>query len=110
LYYTQNTPLPRYGGEKPGEIYYFSTLTINLFEIIDLSRTPNKVNCYAYREFTAKKVSTNFASFLVQDLFDKFLLRKGNPDKKPTISIDNCGVMEWVLHSVISILLFSVLL
>jgi hypothetical protein len=45
--YAQNMLLPHYGGEQPGEIYYFSALTINLFGIFDLSRMPNKLNCYA---------------------------------------------------------------
>jgi hypothetical protein len=37
-------PLPHYGGENPGEIYYFSPLTINFFGIVDLSITSNKLN------------------------------------------------------------------
>jgi hypothetical protein len=89
--YAQNMPLPHYGGEQPGEIFYFSALTINLFGIVDLSRTPNKLNCYAYREFTEKKGSNNVASLLMQDLHDKFWLRKGSPGKSLTIVIDNCG-------------------
>jgi hypothetical protein len=89
--YVQNMPLPHYGGEQPWDIYYFSPLTINLFGIVDLSITPNKLNCYAYREFTAKKGSNNVASLLMQDLFDKFWLRKGKPGKKLTVAMDNCG-------------------
>jgi hypothetical protein len=46
--YAQNLPLPHYGGERPGEIYYFSALTIKLFGIVDLSLSPNKLKCYAY--------------------------------------------------------------
>jgi hypothetical protein len=88
--YAQNTRLPHCGGEQPGEIYYFSPLTINLFGIFDLSFTPNKLNCYAYREFTAKKGSNNVASLLMQDLFDKLWLRKGKPGKKLTVVMDNC--------------------
>jgi hypothetical protein len=53
--YTQNINSPHYGGEHPGEIYYLSARTINLFGIVDLSVTPNKLNCYAYRESTGKK-------------------------------------------------------
>jgi hypothetical protein len=89
--YAQNMPLPHYGGEQPGEIYYFSPLTINLFGIVDLSLSPNKLNCYAYREFTAKKGSNNVASLLMRDLYDRFWLRKGDPGKKLTIAMDNCG-------------------
>jgi hypothetical protein len=41
--FDQNLPLQYYGGEKPGEIYYLSALTINFFGIIDLSVAPNKL-------------------------------------------------------------------
>jgi hypothetical protein len=87
--YAQNLPLPHYGGEQPGEIYYFSDVTINLFGIVDLSLEPNKLTCYAYHEFTAKKGSNNVASLLMKDLFDKFWIRKGTPGKKLTIAM--CG-------------------
>jgi hypothetical protein len=89
--YAQNMLLPYYGGEQPGEVYYFFALTINLFGIVDLSRTPNKFNCYAYREFTGKKGSNNVTSLLMQDLHDKFWLWKGSPGKSLTIVMDNCG-------------------
>jgi hypothetical protein len=58
---------------------------------VDLSITLNKLNCYAYREFTAKKGSNNVASLLIQDLFENFWLRKGKPGKKLTVTINNCG-------------------
>jgi hypothetical protein len=77
--YAHNMPLPHDGGEQPGEIYYFSPLTINLFGIVDLSITPNKLNFYAYPEFTAKKGCNNVASLLMQAIFDKFWLWKGKP-------------------------------
>jgi hypothetical protein len=74
--YAQNMPMPHSGGEQPGEIYCFSALAINLFGIVDLSRTPNKLNCYWYIEFTVKKGSNNVACLIMQDLHDKFWLRK----------------------------------
>jgi hypothetical protein len=89
--FLQNMPLPHDIGEQPGEIYFFSALTINLFGIVDISHTPKKINCYGYREVTGKKGSNNVASFIIQDLHDKFSLCKGNPGKSLTITIDNCG-------------------
>jgi hypothetical protein len=89
--YAQNLPLPHCGGEQPGEIYYFSAVTTNLFGIVDLSLAPSKLTCYAYRKFTAKKGSNNVASLLMKDLSDKFCLQKGTPGKKLTITMDNCG-------------------
>jgi hypothetical protein len=89
--YAQNVNYPHYGGEQPGEIYYLSALTINLFDIVDLSVTPNKLNFYAYRESTAKMGSNNVASMLMHNLHEKNWLMKGNPGKRLTISMDNCG-------------------
>jgi hypothetical protein len=63
--------------------------------------SPNKLDFYAYREFTAKKGSNNVASLIIRDLCDKFWLRKGKPGKKLTIVIDNCGDQNkhnFVLH------------
>jgi hypothetical protein len=38
-----------------------------------------------------KKGSNNIASLLMQDLHDKFWLRRGCPGKKLTIAMENCG-------------------
>jgi hypothetical protein len=64
---------------------------INLFGIVDLSRTPNKFNCYAYMDFTGKKRSNNAASLLLQELDYKFWLRKGSHGKSLMIAMYNCG-------------------
>jgi hypothetical protein len=77
--YAQNLNMPHYGDEQPGEIYYFSALTINLFGIVNLRLHPNKLNYYAYLESKGKKGSNNVASLIMQDLHDKFWLRKGFP-------------------------------
>jgi hypothetical protein len=87
--YAQNLPLQHYGGDQPGEIYYFSALTVNLFGIVDLSLSPNNLKCYAYREFTARKGSYNVASLIMQYVYDKFWLRKGSPGGKLTIAMEN---------------------
>jgi hypothetical protein len=83
-------PLPHYGGEHPGEIYYFSALSIDLFGIVDISRTTNNLNCYVYREFTGNKGSNKVSLLLMQDLHDKFWIRKGSPGKSLMIALDNC--------------------
>jgi hypothetical protein len=77
--YAQNFNYPHYGGEQPGEIYYLSALTINLFGIVDLSVAPNKLKCYAYRESTAKKGSNNVASMMMHNLHENNWSMKGNP-------------------------------
>jgi hypothetical protein len=63
--YAHNMPLPHYGDEGPGDIYYFSPLILNLFGIIDLSPSPTKLSCYAYHNFMTKKRRNNVASLLM---------------------------------------------
>jgi hypothetical protein len=67
----QNLPLPHFGGEQPGEIYYLSSLPLNLFGIVDLSTSPNKLTCYVYKEFTAKEGSNNTSSMIMHYLHNK---------------------------------------
>jgi hypothetical protein len=47
--YAQNLPFPQYGGEQPVDIYYLSALNVNLFGIVYLSLSPNRLHSYAYR-------------------------------------------------------------
>jgi hypothetical protein len=89
--YTQNMPLSYYSGEQHKENYYLSALTINLFGVVDLSCTPNKLNYYGYRDFTGKQGSNNLAWLLIQDLHDKLWLLKRSPGKIPKIVMDDCG-------------------
>jgi hypothetical protein len=89
--FAQNLTLPHYGGEQPGEIYYLLAYTINLFGIVDLSVTPNKLTCYVYKESTARKGSNNGASLLMHYLFEKNWLMKKNAGKSLAVAMDNCG-------------------
>jgi hypothetical protein len=66
--YAQNLGIPHFGKEQHGDMYYYSPLTINLFGLVDLSRSPNKLDCYAYREFTGEKGSNNVTSLLMYNL------------------------------------------
>jgi hypothetical protein len=63
--FEQNLPLPHRGAEQPGEIYYLSAPTINLFGIVDLLIMPNKLMCYIYKESTTINGSNNVASLLM---------------------------------------------
>jgi hypothetical protein len=89
--YAHNINVPHYRGEQPGEIYYLSALTINLFGIVEFLVTPNKLNCYAYHESTGKKGRNKVASVLMNNLFENKWLMKGNPGKRLAIAMDNCS-------------------
>jgi hypothetical protein len=66
-------------------------LSINLFGVVDLSRSPNKLDCYAYQEFTDKRGSNNVASLLMHNLHRLGMLQRYSPAKRLTIIMDNCG-------------------
>jgi hypothetical protein len=42
--YAQNLGIPHFGKEQPGYTYHYSPFTINLFGLVDLSRSPNKLD------------------------------------------------------------------
>jgi hypothetical protein len=44
--YAQNLGIPHFGKEQPGDTYYNSPLSKNLFGIVYLSRSPNNLECY----------------------------------------------------------------
>jgi hypothetical protein len=89
--YAHNLGIPHFGKEQPGDTYYYFPLTINLFGLVDLSRSPNKLDCYAYREFTGKKGSNNVASLLTHNLHRCGMLQHYSSSKHLSIIMENCS-------------------
>jgi hypothetical protein len=89
--FAQNLPLPHFGGEQPGDIYYLSSLTINLFGIIKFSTAPNKLTCYVYKESITRKCSNIVASMTMHYLHNKHWLMKNNDGRSMSIAMDICG-------------------
>ena len=90
--YFQNLDLPHFGGEQPGETYYFSPLTINGFGVVDYS--VEELNAYIYTEGEGKKGGNNVVSLLSHSLKKKGVLadaEKMGPGKALTMVFDNCG-------------------
>jgi hypothetical protein len=50
--YDGNLRIPHFRKEQPGDTYYYSLLTINLFGLMDLSRSPNKLDSYGKKGAT----------------------------------------------------------
>jgi len=67
--YFQNLDLPHFGGEQPGDTYYFSPLTINGFGVVDYSI--EELNSYIYTEAEGKKGGNNVVSLLSNTLQKK---------------------------------------
>ena len=64
--YAQNMDLPHFGGEQPGDVYYFSPLNINIFGCCDYS-TEN-MQTFIYNEGEGKKGGNNVVLLLDQAL------------------------------------------
>ena len=89
--YCQNLDLPHFGNEQPGDTYYFSPLTVNVFGIADHSN--DLLNAYVYTEATGKKGGNNVVSLIYKKLKDdKFLeeAQTGGPFKELILIFDNC--------------------
>jgi hypothetical protein len=89
--YAQNLGIPHFGSEQLGDTYYYSPLTLHLFGIVDLSRSPNRLFCYCYRKFTGKKGINNVASLVMNYLFERGVLQPSGPAEQLTIVMDNCS-------------------
>ena len=71
--YAQNLDMPHFGGEQPGDTYYYSPLTINVFGVVDYS--VEELDAYVYTEGEGKKGGNNVVS-----LIQKSLEKKGKLD------------------------------
>ena len=60
--FAQNLAIPHFGGEQPGETYYYSLLNINVFGIVDYAT--EKLFTGVYTEGDGKKGGNNVVSML----------------------------------------------
>lgn len=98
--YAQNIECPFFGEQQPGETYYYSPLSINVFGIADASRSSESLHAYCYHEGEGQKGGNNVVSMLQQFLFrqvgcpiDTWF---ANPQKRPwgghlVLVCDNCS-------------------
>jgi hypothetical protein len=89
--YSQNGELPSYGNQQPGETYYYSPLTVNIFGIVDTDNEKETMVAYCYEEYEGGKGGNNVASLLMLHLHDKNLLNSNDPIGVLNIVMDNCS-------------------
>ena len=90
--YSQNLDLPHFGGEQPGDTYYYSPRGIFIFGLVDLSN--EILSAYVYPEGEGKKGGNNVSSLIYKFLVDAgfFTLAKNEgPGKRLSIIFDNCA-------------------
>jgi hypothetical protein len=63
--YSQNLDLPHFGGEQPGETFYYSPLNIFQFGVVDPSDN-DRLHAFVYDEGDGKKGGNNVASFNIK--------------------------------------------
>lgn len=89
--YCQNLGVPHFGGEQPGDTYYFSPLNIYCFGVVDATCTPEKLYAYGYTEDHGAKGGNNVASLIMKALEDLGWLLPGRCGKRLSIIMDNCA-------------------
>ena len=89
--FSQNGEIPSFGSEQPGEVYYFSPLSIFIFGIVDTDEEVDKVTTYCYDEGVGKKGGNNVASLLMKHLSSTCELLSEHPMKELNIIMDNCA-------------------
>ena len=90
--YSQNLSLPNFGGEQPGDTYYFSPLSISCFGLVNHST--EILTAYVYPEGVGKKGGNNVASLIFKYLKENGILNlaetKGTGNRLSLI-FDNCA-------------------
>jgi hypothetical protein len=89
--YAQNLELSHFGAEQPQDIYYFSAITVNIFGIADVTKTPTTMLAYGYTEDQGGKGGNNVASLIVKALHELGWIKDGSTGKQLSIILDNCG-------------------
>ena len=56
--FLQNLGTPHFGEEQPGDMYYFSPLSVFQFGIADVTQTPTQLLTYAYTKDVRIKEAT----------------------------------------------------
>ena len=90
--YSQNLDLPHFGGEQPGDTYYFSPYSISIFGLVNHAN--EILSSYTYPEGVGKKGGNNVVSLIYKYLLDNGIIALAEthrPGKEFTIIFDNCA-------------------
>jgi hypothetical protein len=87
--YCQNMEMPFFGKDQPGDTYYYTPKTINMFGIVNCNAVKDILYAYGYGEEHGGKGGNNVASLLMKHLADRGLL-DGVKRKTLNVVMDNC--------------------
>jgi hypothetical protein len=89
--YAQNLGLPHFGGEQPGDTYYYSPLAVYCFGLVDASQSPEQLHCFGYTEDEGAKGGNNVASLIMKALKDMNWISPGKCGNRLSFIMDNCS-------------------
>ena len=89
--FSQGAELPYFGSEQPGETYYYSPLTMNIFGVVDCCLKEDHLHAYVYDESEGKKGGSNVCSLLMKHFHERNLLNSTDPYKELVLIMDNCS-------------------
>ena len=90
--YSQNLDMPHFGGEQPGDTYYYSPLNIYVFGLVNMAT--EVLLAYVYGEGEGEKGGNNVPSLIYKHLIDNGyieLARTQGPGKRLCLIFDNCA-------------------
>ena len=88
--YCQNLSIPYFGGEQPGDTYYFSPLFVYVFGMADVAKDRAELLAYGYHEGEGSKGGNNVASLLMPALKELGWRMEDRVGGRLTIVMDNC--------------------
>jgi hypothetical protein len=89
--YAQNLEVPRFGGEQPGDMYYYSPLGVYCFSVVDVCGKRDQLCTYGYTGDQGSKGGKNATSLLMKALQDLGWLNEGRCGDHLSIIMDNCA-------------------
>jgi hypothetical protein len=90
--FSQNLDLPHFGGEQPGETFYYSPLNIFQFGVVDPTDN-DKLHAFVYDEGDGKKGGNNVASLILKllGLQEINLMEREEAGGELNFILDNCS-------------------
>ncbi len=81
--------MSHFGGEQPGDTFYFSPLAVYCFGLVDASVSPEQLHCYGYTEDQGAKGGNNVASLLLRAVNDLGWMYDDKCGKRLSVIMDN---------------------
>jgi hypothetical protein len=62
--------VPHFGGEQPGDTYYYSPVSVYCFGVVEICSEQDQLYAYGYTEDNSAKGGNNIVSLLMKALQD----------------------------------------